>query len=68
MADTVSYEEFLQSKIMVAPESGFTVDAEQINRCLFEWQRDIVRWALKKGKAALFEDCGLGKTSCLAAC
>ena len=62
MADTVSYEKFLQSKIMAAPESGFAVDAEQINGCLFEWQRDIVRWALKKGKAALFEDCGLGKT------
>ncbi len=29
---------------------------------MFEWQKDIVVWALRKGKAALFEDCGLGKT------
>lgn len=33
-----------------------------MNPLMFEWQRDIVAWALKKGKAALFENCGLGKT------
>lgn len=57
-----SYGEFLKSKIITAPESGFSVDRDRFNKSLFEWQRDIVRWALKKGKAALFEDCGLGKT------
>ena len=29
---------------------------------LFDWQKDVVYWALKKGRAALFEDCGLGKS------
>lgn len=29
---------------------------------LYEFQKDIVRWALKKGKACIFADCGLGKT------
>ena len=58
----MDYEEFLKTKVIVAPESGFDVAPEQMNRNLFEWQRDIVRWSLKKGKAALFEDCGLGKT------
>ena len=29
---------------------------------LFDWQRDIVLWALKKGQGAIFADCGLGKT------
>ena len=57
-----SYEDFLKSKVIVAPESGFEVDPERMNKNLFEWQRDVVRWSLKKGKAALFEDCGLGKT------
>lgn len=57
-----SYEDFLKSKVIVAPESGFDVAPERMNKNLFEWQRDIVRWSLKKGKAALFEDCGLGKT------
>ncbi len=33
-----------------------------MNLLLYEWQKDIVHWALRKGKAALFEDCGLGKT------
>ena len=57
-----SYDEFLKSKVIAAPESGFDVSPEMMNQNLFEWQRDIVRWAMKKGKAALFEDCGLGKT------
>ena len=29
---------------------------------LFDFQRDIVRWALRRGRAAIFADCGLGKT------
>lgn len=58
----MNYDEFLKSKVIVAPESGFAVAPETMNQNLFEWQRDIVRWSLKKGKAALFEDCGLGKT------
>lgn len=62
MATSETYEEFLKTKQIVAPESGFEVDPERMNRNLFEWQQDVVRWSLKKGKAALFEDCGLGKT------
>lgn len=62
MATSEAYKDFLKSKMIVAPESGFDVQKDKINHCLFEWQSDIVRWALKKGKAALFEDCGLGKT------
>jgi DNA modification methylase len=38
------------------------VKASDINSQLFPFQRDVVRWALGKGKAALFADCGLGKT------
>ena len=33
-----------------------------MNPLLFEWQKDIVYWALRKGRAALFEECGNGKT------
>lgn len=57
-----SYEDFLQTKIIKSIESGMDVPIESISNILFDWQRDIVRWALKKGRAALFEDCGLGKT------
>ena len=56
------YKEFIESKLTCIRESGFESDRSTYNKNLFEWQRDIVHWALRKGKACLFEDCGLGKT------
>lgn len=56
----MKYEDFLKSKEIKIEDSGF--EAEILNENLFEFQKDIVRWALRKGKAALFEDTGLGKT------
>lgn len=56
----IEYLEFLRSKQNVATDAGF--DADDLNEHLFQYEADIVRWALKKGKAALFEDCGLGKS------
>ena len=58
----MSYQEFLNSKRFSIKNTGFTVKRENLNSMLFDFQKDIVLWALKKGKAALFEDCGLGKT------
>lgn len=58
----MNYEEFLETKARAVPCCGFSVEKDEMNPVLFEWQKDIVGWALKKGKAALFEDCGLGKT------
>lgn len=57
------YEEFLKSKQRKVISSGFEKPKEQMNGKLFGWQKDVVYWALKKGRAALFEDCGLGKTA-----
>ena len=56
------YEEFIKSKIQVFKSVGFDINREQLNPMLFEFQKDIVRWALKKGRAAIFAGCGLGKT------
>jgi hypothetical protein len=56
------YEGFLETKRIYIEPAGFDVDLEELNPMLFDWQRDIVRWSLSLGKAALFEDCGLGKT------
>lgn len=56
------YEEFLTTKRATVAPSGFDVADEDINPKLFKFQRDIVRWALRLGKAALFENVGLGKT------
>ena len=54
------YDSFLKSKIKRVPESGF--EAVELNSALFDFQKWIVRTALKKGKFAVFADCGLGKT------
>jgi len=58
----VNYRQFLESKKITVKSSGFEISKDSLNPMLFDWQKDITRWALKKGKAALFEDCGLGKT------
>lgn len=58
----MEYEEFLRRKEHHVISSGFSKDRKEMNDKMFAWQKDIVFWALKKGRAALFEDCGLGKT------
>lgn len=57
-----TYAQFLDSKRIKVEVSGFEVQTDSLNPMLFPFQRDIVRWALQRGRAALFEDCGLGKT------
>lgn len=59
----MTYQEFLQSKSVIKKASGFAVNPDLLNPMLFEWQRNVVAWALAKGKSALFEACGLGKTA-----
>ncbi len=56
------YQEFLAEKKVIAQTSGIDVSLEDIHSLLFPFQRTLVQWALRKGRAALFEDCGLGKT------
>lgn len=62
MTALTQYRDFISSKHVRAARHGFDVSDSQINQRLFDWQRQIVRWALRVGRAALFEDCGLGKT------
>ena len=54
------YERFLKKKAITATPSGF--ECTDINPDLFDWQNDVVHWALRKGKAAIFSDCGSGKS------
>ena len=56
------YEEFLRRKEITVPSAGIDVENITISDELFDFQRDIVLWALKKGKAAIFAGTGLGKT------
>lgn len=58
----MNYTDFLNKKAVSIPCCGFSFEKADMNPLMFDWQKDIVCWALKKGKAALFEDCGLGKT------
>lgn len=59
---TYTYDEFLQKKEVLIGDSGFEVEDDELSPYLFDYQKDIIKWALRKGKAALFEDTGLGKT------
>ena len=58
----MDYIDFLQSKQERTVFEGLTVSSDELNKNMFDWQRAVDSWALKKGRAALFEDCGLGKT------
>jgi len=55
-----NYREFLEAKRLVDRPTGF--EPSKISSVLFPFQHDIVRWACKRGRAAIFADCGLGKT------
>lgn len=59
---TDDYAAFLRSKELRPQTFGFEVAEEAINPRLFPFQRKIVRWALRRGLAAVFAGTGLGKT------
>jgi len=56
------YLEYLNKKVRKHSPTGFNVDIEILNPMLFSWQKACVQWALRQGRAALFQGCGLGKT------
>lgn len=58
----MNYKEFLKTKKKSFIESGFEINENELNPMLFDFQKYAVRTALKKGRFALFFDCGLGKT------
>lgn len=57
-----AYEEFLARKSITAEESGPNADPDSLHPFLFDWQREIVAWAIHVGRAAIWADTGLGKT------
>jgi len=56
----MEYTELLERKIKTHTDSGFDCNNEW--EWLYPFQQYCVRTALKKGRFAMFEDCGLGKT------
>jgi hypothetical protein len=61
MTRLAEYDAFLTEKRIVDAPTGLPA-VPDLRPHLFDWQADIVRWALTRGRAAIFADCGLGKT------
>lgn len=57
-----NYQDFIASKRIVVGSAGVEIDRSQVHPRLFDYQRDIVAWACRKGRCAVFADTGLGKT------
>jgi hypothetical protein len=60
-----SYHEFLEKKRIIDPDTGIDVDRDNLCESLIplrDHQKDIIRWALRRGRAAIFAGTGLGKT------
>lgn len=59
----MEYQEFIRSKAIEDVPTGIPLDYDaQLNPALYPFQRDIVLWALRRGRACIWADCGLGKT------
>lgn len=58
---TKNYQDFLNEKRTIDRDTGLS-NIPELNPMLFDFQRDIVAWALRRGRAAIFADCGMGKT------
>lgn len=57
-----TYAKFLERKQRAAGLAGRPIDEREINPLLHPWQRRIVMWAVRTGRAAIWADTGLGKT------
>jgi hypothetical protein len=55
------YHKFLASKRQLGGDHGFM--AQWMPENLFDFQRELVAWSVRRGRAAIFADCGLGKTA-----
>ena len=56
------YFEFLKQKDNVVKSVGHKIEIDTIHHILFDFQKDIVIWAVSKGRDAIFLDTGMGKT------
>lgn len=61
VASMTNYETFVSEKLTRQPPTGLT-KVPPLHERLFPFQRDLVAWALRRGRAAIFADTGLGKS------
>ena len=57
----MDYAEFIAGKSQYGSDSGFA--PLWMPESLFPFQRSLVEWSVRKGRAAILADCGLGKTA-----
>lgn len=62
MDKITEYHQLLEKKRIAITSYGKPVAVTDISASLFPFQRDIVKWAVQKGRCAIFADTGLGKT------
>lgn len=60
----VEYHEFLKTKKQMVEPVGFNVEIDQLNEEMKPFQKAVTRWAIGRGRSAMFLDTGLGKTFC----
>ena len=58
----MNYSAFLESKQITHKSTGINISRDKLNHSLFDFQKDLTRWSLLKGRSALFASTGLGKT------
>lgn len=58
----MNYADFLARKVSTADTFGVGVDRTNIHPSMHDWQAEIVVWAARVGRAAIWADTGLGKT------
>lgn len=56
----MNYQKFIESKTHFGEDFG--IEPVHLHDSLFDFQKYLVQWSLKKGRSAIFADCGLGKT------
>jgi hypothetical protein len=54
------YRQFLERKAQLANSGGF--EPTDLPSHLFDYQNNLVEWAVRQGRGGIFADCGLGKT------
>lgn len=57
------YAAFLEAKSKTHVAKGISVPKSKLSTTLYDFQKDVVIWALDKGRSCLFADTGLGKTA-----
>lgn len=56
----MNYEKFLDAKTSIGGNHGFTPTF--MPSMAFDFQKSLIEWATLKGRAAVFADCGMGKS------